>query len=53
MNFTQMVSNFKRRVLEEGKEELEELSGAAREKVKRYIKAVSYTHLTLPTNPYV
>ena len=37
MNFTQMVSDFKRRVLEEEKEELEELSGAAREKVKRYI----------------
>ena len=29
-----MVSNFKRRVLEEEKEELEELSGHAREKVK-------------------
>ena len=38
MDFTTMVSNFKRRVLEEEKEELEELSGAAREKVKRYIK---------------
>ena len=37
MNFTQMVSDFKRRVLEEEKEELEELSGAAREKVKQYI----------------
>ena len=38
MDFTTMVSNFKRHILEEGKEELEELSGAAREKVKRYIK---------------
>ena len=38
MDFTTMVSNFKRRVLEEEKEELEELSGHAREKVKRYIK---------------
>ena len=37
MDFTTMVSNFKRRILEEEKEELEELSGAAREKVKQYI----------------
>lgn len=37
MNFTTMVADFKRRVLKEEKEELEELTGAAREKVKRYI----------------
>ena len=37
MDFTTMVSNFKRRVLDEGKEELEELSEPARREVRRYI----------------
>ena len=37
MDFHTMVSNFKKRVLEEGKEELEELSGASRERVAKYI----------------
>ena len=37
MDFTQMVSNFKKRVLAEGKEELEELSNTSRKRVAKYI----------------
>ena len=38
MDFHSMVSSFKKRVLEEGKEELEELSEPSRARVAKYIK---------------
>jgi len=37
MDFQSMVSSFKKRVLEEGKEELEELSNTSRKRVAKYI----------------